>query len=202
MNTDLFSAAAARPALELREHPNSGYAARTGENARGAGLTVAFAEDFTTAGEKLTKRVAGQRFVAIPLRLNKVKAAQELLRAMHEHGACSLNVAGNGIYTLAAHGWSQAGVNQKVYAVLARVHQVHPLEFIRSGGQTGVDTAGLVAGLVLNVPVLGLYPQGFRRRLVDGVDVQGTETSLTQELQAQAQELRAILCTATSGDND
>lgn len=193
MQNDFFSTPVARPAIELKAHADSGYAARTGENARGAGLTVAFAEDFTTAGERLTRKMAGARFVAIPLRQHKDKAAQALLRAMHEHGATSLNVAGNGIYTLTEYGWTQAGVNQKVHAVLEQVHQVLPLTFIRSGGQTGVDTAGLVAGLVLNVPVLGLYPQGFRRRLANGTDVPGTEASLTQELQAQAQELRTRL---------
>lgn len=41
-----------------------------------------------------------------------------------------------------------------------RVHERIGLTHVRSGGQTGVDTAGLVAGMALGIPVTGLYPRG------------------------------------------
>lgn len=194
MQHDLFSDTAELappPALQLLEHECSDYGPRTGDNARGADITVAFAVDFETAGERLTKRVAGARYLGIPYGSNVVQAAAELLRVMHRRGAASLNVAGNGIYTLDAHDVTQEDANRWVFEVLKLVHQQRPLSFIRSGGQTGIDTAGLVAGLALGIPVLGLYPLGYRHRLANNKDVLGTPEQLEAELRKAAAILTA-----------
>lgn len=189
MQLDMFEPEVVRPALQLVSHASSGYAARTGENARGADITVAFATDFSTAGERLTARMAGSRYIAIPFGDDANRAAEKLAQFMRANAGRSLNVAGNGIYTLAKKGISQAQANQWVYTVLAATRKQAPLEFIRSGGQTGIDTAGLVAGLALQVPVLGLYPEGFRRRLANGQDVTTDPITLEAELKAQAAQL-------------
>ncbi len=54
-------------ALTLLEHSSSGYVGRTFANATSADLTLAFACDFTTAGEKLTARSAASRLVRLRL---------------------------------------------------------------------------------------------------------------------------------------
>jgi len=195
MQFDLFSAPLQRAALSLRAHLEPGYAARTRDNAQGADLTVALAEDFTTAGEKLTHRMAGDRYVGVGLRAHCELAAEQIVRAMLAHNAFSLNIAGNGIYTLSKFGWTQTGVNQKVFEVLRRVSAQRPLSFVRSGGQTGVDTAGLVAGLALGIPVIGLYPQGFRRRFANGQDRLSTPEELELELRQFCEQLdKTALC--------
>lgn len=190
MQMDFFAQEAPPPpALQLQEHSSRDYGPRTGDNARGADVTVAFAVDFETAGERLTHRVAGPRYVGIPFGSAPQEAAATLGAFMSQRGARSLNVAGNGIYTLSKKGVNQDQANRWVHEVLALVHRKRPLEFIRSGGQTGIDTAGLVAGLALGIPVLGLYPRGFRRRFENQQDGDSTPDSLEAELRAAVARL-------------
>lgn len=175
--------------LRLEAHESYSYVPRTGENARGADVTVAFAVDFNTAGERLTKREAGNRYVGIPFGSDVAQAAAKLVTFMREKNAQSLNIAGNGIYTLAEHGTTQAKANQWVYDVLALVMSQVKLSAVRSGGQTGIDQAGLVAAIALNLPALGLYPARFRRRNAQGNEVTSSVPALTAELTKQASEL-------------
>lgn len=190
MQLDFFSAAAEPFAdLELIAHSSAEYGPRTAENARAADATVAFAADYETAGERLTHRLAAARYVAVPLLADVAQSAARLLAHLRALEARTLNVAGNGIYTLSAHGISQDEANFWVYQVLARVHQAHPLTRIRSGGQTGVDTAALVAGLALGIPVLGLYPKGFRQRLASKRDVLSDPKALEAEIRLAASRL-------------
>ena len=51
--------------MKIIENKSSSYAPRTFANAKSADLTIAFAIDFGTAGEQLTKKAAGQRYVAV-----------------------------------------------------------------------------------------------------------------------------------------
>ena len=43
---------------------NNSYPSRTRENANWSDITIALAQDFNTAGEKLTKRAAGNKYVS------------------------------------------------------------------------------------------------------------------------------------------
>lgn len=192
MQLDFFSAPPSAPThtLQLLEHVSSDYAPRTGENARGADVTVAFAVDFTTAGERLTHRVSKPRYVGIDYGSNVEEAARALCEFLRKCNGRSLNVAGNGIYTLTKSGVTQAQANQWVYDVLSRVHAIIPLQAIRSGGQTGIDVAGLVAALALGIPATGLWPKGFRQRLANQKDVLRTPEELHVELTAAAAAIR------------
>lgn len=149
--------------LQLVAHAEYSYVPRTTENAKGADVTVAFAVDFNTAGERLTKREAGVRYVGITYGIDPAVAAASLLKFLVERKGSSLNVAGNGIYTFAenlklSEVVAQAQANQWVFDVLSRVVAKIPLVSLRSGGQTGIDQAGLVAAVALGIPALGLYP--------------------------------------------
>ncbi len=176
------------PALVLQEHPAEGYRSRTLINAQQADLTVAFAVDFDTAGERLTKSAAAGRYVAIahatPVS-DAVKALCDVLKRLP--GPAVLNVAGNGLYTFQKKlGLGQAEVNAWVHSMLERVHRSTPLARIRSGGQTGADTAGLVSALALQVPALGLYPKGFLRRDTRQQDYCSSAQAIEQELRGAA----------------
>ena len=189
MQLDFFVQAPERLPLQLVEHPSADYAPRTGVNARSADLTVAFAVDFNTAGERLTHRLSGTRYVGIPYGSPVQEAAEQLAKALRVQNAHTLNVAGNGIYTLAKQGVTQAQANQWVYDVFVLARVSDRLTEIRSGGQTGIDTAGLVAALALKVPAVGLYPKGFKRRHTNNID-SGTDTAtLEAELFNQVQAL-------------
>lgn len=191
---DMKDSAGAAPALRLKAHHDYSYVPRTCDNALGADVTVAFARDFDTAGEKLTKRQAGFRYIGIPFGGDVTASADRLSAFLLEKGARTLNVAGNGIYSLAWLGVSQeeaqARCNKWVYDVLALVTARVKLTLIRSGGQTGVDQAGLVAALALGIPAFGLYPQRFRRRNAQGKEVTATADAIRAELEAQAAALK------------
>lgn len=184
--------------LTIIEHSSPKYGPRTYANAGAADLTVAFAVDFSTFGEKATHKAAGLRYVGIPLSGDWLQGARLLYRAMRGHNAKSLNVAGNGIYTLDQRGWTQAQANEYVYRAIAKVHEHWPIESIRSGGQTGIDIAGLVAARVLGIPATGLLPKGFLQRTADKVDRCMTEADIRAQIDTGAAEIRARLQPAPS----
>ena len=152
--------------LTMRAHASDSYPPRTFDNAGRADLTAAFAFDFATAGEKLTKKAAGPAYVALDLALPAVENARLLFAALRATRVArpTLNIAGNGVYTLVERGWDQARADGYVLDVLRTVHTHWPLGQIVSGGQTGIDWAGGVAGRVLDLPVDMLFPAGFRQR--------------------------------------
>lgn len=165
--------------LEIREHKSASYAPRTYHNATTADLTVAFATDFTTAGEKLTKKAADGKYVAIDLSIDSIDAARQLYKACRKFDVKILNVAGNGIYTLSKSGWTQQSLNHHIYDILNLVYQHWPIKIIISGGQTGVDLAGGIAAKFINIPCTMTYPKGFKLRFEDGKDVEWSKDKIT-----------------------
>lgn len=175
--------------LRVAESTSSSYAPRTWFNARAAQATIAFAIDPHTRGELLTRRAAGERYHFVPLDVSgdPTVAAREVFRHMARRmQASTLNVAGNGIYTLAAHGVTQATLNMWIFRVLRKVHEHHAIETIFTGGQTGVDLAGAVAGVALGIDVTVTLPLGFRQRDIDGVDRDHTRAAIEEQIVAQA----------------
>jgi hypothetical protein len=185
------------PQLTINEHPAPGYSARTQFNVRSAHLTVAIAVRFDTAGESLTRRLARDRYLAISLADPAAFAAPTLAASMREHKASVLNVAGNGIYTLSQHGWTQNDINERVLSILRPVRD--QLERIVTGGQTGVDLAGAVAGVVLGIPVVMTLPKGFKQRDARGVDQEHTHEEMVAMVMGYAHDLSAPDAESQSG---
>jgi len=180
-------AAKAEPAVEtakvrIRQHASAGFAERTKENADAAGATVAIATNFETAGERLTRRVAGDKYFALGFDVPIAKAGLRLAKFMRGKDTTTLNVAGNGIYTLAESGMTQQDVNQHVHDIIAAAHKLWPITHIVSGGQTGVDIAGAVAAKALGIPATITLPQGFRQRNVANQDVNNTAAQIGQQI--------------------
>ena len=167
--------------FSVKEHKSESYAPRTYHNATTGDLTVAFAVDFNTAGEKLTKKAANGKYVAIDigqLSDDYIQAARGLYKACRKLDVKVLNIAGNGIYTMYKKGWTQDSLNHYVYDVLNLVNQHWPLRGIVSGGQSGVDLAGGVAAKALGIPCTMTYPKGFKMRFEDNKDVNHTEDEI------------------------
>lgn len=180
------------PILSIEAHPSPHYRPRTIENAGRADLTAAFALDFSTSGEQLTRRAAGSRYVAIPLSGDPVIAARLLWKALAAHNAQSLNIAGNSIHRLAPRGWPQCKVNAWIYLVVAKVHEHRPISSIRSGGQTGSDIAGIVAARALGIDAHALFPHGYLQRDEYGKDHRRTPAEIEQQVERWAEEVRGI----------
>lgn len=173
--------------LTILQHKSSSYAPRTYENAHSADVTIAIAVDYNTAGEKLTHKAAGDKYLKLDPALPWIGLARKLWIRLNilEIENPTINVAGNGIYTLNKyHYWSQQIANECVYEILSKVHEHWPIGGVRSGGQTGVDLAGGVAGVALGIPTTLLLPKGFKQRHENGVDVEHTE----DEIRAQVME--------------
>ncbi len=181
--------------IKFEQTKSAKYAPRTYHNATSAQLTLAFAQDFFTAGELLTKKAAGSNYKAIQLSslaTDLDDVAFSIVFECKRIGARSLNIAGNSLSTLSKYGYSQQQVNQLIYDVLSKVHLNFELYSIVSGGQTGVDWAGGVAAYALNINCVMTFPAGFLQRNIDGIDFVNDESSLFLLLHNQAKALVRI----------
>lgn len=184
--------------LLIKQSHSSNYSPRTYHNAREGVVTAAFAVDFLTAGERLTKKAAGENYVGVPLYASAKDAAAAVINALRAAGASSLNIAGNGIYTLSKHGWTQPRLNQHLFEVLDLVSREIELTKIVSGGQTGVDMAGIVAAKALGVRmIVATLPKGYVQRHEDGIDREHTHEEI---LEAVMREVEALRPDAAQGD--
>lgn len=174
-------------------HKDETYPPRTYKNAGGADLTVAFAEDFSSKGEQLTKKAAGEKYLAISLDMPAIEAARLLYKDCKKRGVKVLNIAGNGIYTLKDYGWRQEHLNLWVYQVLDLVHKHYPLEMVISGGQTGVDFAGGVAGELLGLNPVMTFPKDFLQRTLTKYAHTQTEAEVLAEVERQVGELTSMI---------
>lgn len=190
------SGARPAPALHLVEHSSPNYSPRTYHNANSADLTVALACDFGTAGEKLTHKAAGSNYLGVPIQYTPQDTAKMILFHLHERSLANptINIAGNGIYTLAKKlGWSQHAVNLHVTHALALVNREIPIKLVVSGGQTGVDIAGIVAAQLLQIDARATFPKGFVQRFEDGQDVSRQEEDIRREILEMAEAIRSDL---------
>jgi len=170
--------------INFQEEQTTGYRNRTIKNAS-ADATIAIAVDFTSAGERLTKNsVLGQNKKYIPVDANKLEITQERVDKIVEQlnnsktnelfKEISLNIAGNGIYTMKGK-YTQEQVDQFTYNLLKAIIESPKLEIkigsIRTGGQTGFDEAGAKAGVKLGISTTILAPKGWTFRNLNGVDI-------------------------------
>lgn len=167
--------------IQFQEHTETGYALRTWENARLADLTIAFAVDFDTAGEKLTRKGAYGKYRSIDLNDSESKIRNDLQFLHLEIKAKSikkLNIAGNGLYTFVKTGigarngkqW-QNYLSAVLLSYLDHIVQGDKAISIRSGGQTGIDEAALKAGDQLGLETICLAPKHWLFRDETGKDI-------------------------------
>jgi predicted NAD-dependent protein-ADP-ribosyltransferase YbiA (DUF1768 family) len=165
---------------KFEEDQSTGYKQRTIKNAS-ADATIAIAVDFNSAGEILTKNsVLNQGKVYMPIDGNRLEVTKErvdkIVNALNSIGKdeISLNIAGNGIYTMRDK-YTQEQVDKFTYDLLKAIVESSDLKVkissIRTGGQTGFDEAGAKAGIKLGIPVTVLAPKGWKFRDINGKDI-------------------------------
>jgi len=176
--------------INFQEEQTTGYRNRTIKNAS-ADATIAIAVDFNSAGEKLTKSsVLDQNKKYIPINANSLDITEERVNNIVEElnsipakqgeifeggiKGISLNIAGNGIYTMKGK-YTQQQIDIFTYELLKAVISSPKLKqkvsSIRTGGQTGFDEAGAKAGEKLGIPTIILAPKGWTLRTIEGQDV-------------------------------
>lgn len=159
---------------------NGDYPQRTRENAQWSDITLALAVDFKTRGEQLTREAAGKKYVNSVFDANgsKItsspeKVADSILSQIKKNGLpqkdIKLNIAGNGIYSLNV---SQEEVDTFVNKVLFElIRNGITISEVRSGGQTGIDEAGVKAAAKLGIKASVHAPKGYMFRGKDGKDI-------------------------------
>lgn len=177
--------------LIVKEHTSEKYPPRTYHNAKSSGTTLAVATNLHTAGELLTKKAAGDKYIGFQLNdeFDTLKVARDLYLKMKKDNSHTLNIAGNGIYTLIKDKITQEDINNIIYRIVAQVHAFWPIEKIYTGGQTGVDLAGAVSAYALNIEAEITLPKGFKQRFENNVDVDGTEENVRQQITEGAKKL-------------
>jgi hypothetical protein len=151
------------------------YAKRTRFNCKSADFTLAIAFNFGSAGEILTFNAARPRIYQMSIEdyLNSPEEeVDEFCRKYRGYLCDTLHIAGNGASTLYKF-WGlkyQMKADSLVHNILSKITQTVTIEKAYSGGQTGIDTAGVKSCLRLNIPVEVNMPQGYKIREYDGID--------------------------------
>ena len=174
-----------------------GYQQRTDENAEWSDITLALAVDFTTYGELRTAEAAGAivdrkaktikpagKYQSVKLETGTPEDPEELVldyealdkavKAAKKVGKpIKLNIAGNGLYSFKS---SQEKVNTVTQDAIKYL-QKNGVEIaeIRSGGQTGIDEAGIIAAQRLGIKWSVNAPKGWKFRDAEGNDHEDEE---------------------------
>ena len=173
----------------IMEDSARNYGHRTWANAAWSDITLALATDFLSPGEITTRRAAGDKYLRYQLTSNLKRLitinqdgereARKIARMIRNHtcykeDGIRLNIAGNGLVTLL-----KSGVDtQTVAAFISNIFiackdkGVKILE-VRSGGQSGVDEAGIIAAQRNKMSCSILAPKGFRWRDKKGDEKEG-----------------------------
>lgn len=168
--------------LTLNTMPSGSYMLRTRHNATTSDFTVACALEFSTAGERHTKKMAGDKYLSLALDRPAIECARELYRQLVKHKAKVLNLAGNGMHVLHKKNITQRQVNVWVHDMLVLIHTYYPLQLLKSGGQTGVDIAAAVVGPLLHIPTEINFPVGYMQRDESGLDFMQSQEDVLQSL--------------------
>lgn len=161
--------------IQFHEHTETGYAMRTWENCRRADLTIAFAVDFNTGGEILTRKAAYGKYMGLSLTMLTEKQLGTFILSVAEkmeiRKATKINIAGNGLNTLVKFGYDQQYADDLMLNFLSQLNeQVYCLE-VRTGGQRGMDEAALKAGDKLGLETICLAPKHWLFRNERGEDI-------------------------------
>lgn len=179
--------------LHLNQDQSYSYKDRTIFNAENSDLTIYFADKNHTesGGAKLTSRHAKVFYmVTVPSHVNFVTDA--ILEALEGIPHPIINIAGNGIARFNSY-MTQNNINAFVYSVLKDVHDCHRITMIRSGGQTGADWGGIIAGVALEIETVATFPLHFRQRDKFGKDYTNNTEQLCGRIRSDLDKISLVL---------
>jgi hypothetical protein len=166
----------------FEEDKSTNYQNRTKKNAN-ADVTIAIAVDFKTYGEIATKKFVqenGKKYnpvdvsSSLTVKSKDVENIVNILNSVNKKSV-SLNIAGNGIYTLKTKKYTQKQVDDYAYRLLKAVLESPKLkvkiESVVTGGQSGFDEAGAKAAIKLGLPTKILAPKGYKFRNINNFDI-------------------------------
>ena len=184
-----------------------GYSEITKINADWSDITLALASNFGTGGEILTARYAGAtlvdtgrlsnrgtkiqkitndggKYVSNVININNPEAtANDLYTRILNQGLptkdIKLNIAGNGIYTLRNYGFTQSQINNYVTEVIRLLQEKGiTIKEIRTGGESGIDEAGIIAAQRLGLEYSILMPEDYSYKNEKRETIRGRAASI------------------------
>ena len=179
--------------LHLNQSGSYGYRERTIFNAENADLTIYFADKNHTEsnGSKLTSNHSKVFcLVQVPSHINF--AVEAVLGALEGIPEPVINIAGNGIARFPSY-MTQNNINAFVYNAMKSIHEKKPIKLIRSGGQTGADWAGIIAGIALQIETVATFPLHFRQRDRKEKDFTNNEEQLCVRIRSDLDKISLVL---------
>lgn len=158
--------------------PSNDYPSRTKANIDWADVVLHMATNFLTAGEKLTKNHAGNKRIEIDMNGTTVgNIVNTIIENIEKQGLptknIKLNIAGNGIYSFPEN-ITQENIDNFVGNIIQKLLiSGITISEIRSGGQTGIDEAGIKAAQKLNIPWKVVATSDYAFREKDNNDIRG-----------------------------
>ena len=172
---------------------SSSYPERTKENAEWSDITLDFTESDKGSGgnRELTKKVAGKKYIHFKLTSEGDNSydADEILEAIKQAGLptknIKLNIAGSEIGKLKE---SQEIYNEEIERILKDLLNLGvTISEIRTGGQTGIDEAGIIAAQRLGIPNEVHTTSDYKFRDKSGEDISDDEQTFKARFQQQPQ---------------
>jgi len=153
------------------------YSQRTRENAANSDATIAFAYDFNTAWEKLTKSAAWDKYNSINIKNLSYQTLEnkmyEIANKLPADRDLTINIAGNWMYTLSANSDSdQEYYNRLLQEAISMLLSVRPnIKTIISWWQTWIDEAWIIAGQRLWLKTIVNAPKWWKFRDASWKDI-------------------------------
>ena len=154
------------------------------QTAKLAGAEVVEEERTNARGEKyttVTKVTNPKKGKYVGININTTSSAEAIATEIYNQiiernlptDNIKLNIAGNGIYTLKS---DQASYDKLLTEVLKALQDKGiTISEVRSGGQSGIDEAGIKAAVSLGLKASILAPKGYRFRGKDNKDISNKE---------------------------
>lgn len=179
--------------LHLNQDQSYSYKDRTIFNAENSDLTIYFADKNHTesGGAKLTSRHSKSFcLVQVPTHINF--AVEAVLGTLEGIAEPTINVAGNGIARFPAY-MTQNNINAFIYNTIKKIHAKKPIKMIRSGGQTGADWGGIIAGVALEIETVATFPLHYRQRDKFGKDFTNNTEQLCDRIRSDLDKISLVL---------
>ena len=179
------------------------YKSRTIDNIEQSDVTIALASNFKSLGEKLTKKEAESRnkYVSESIGEGSNKSAKEIAESIFNQikklgidtsKPVDLNIAGNGIYQKGMP--SQEDVDTLVTDILRELQKLGlQIKSVRSGGQTGVDEAGVKASLALGLPTIIHGTKDFKFRKEAAKDISDKIDQYLKRFNVSDKDIKGVI---------
>ena len=179
------------------------YKSRTIDNIEQSDVTIALASDFKSLGEKLTKKEAESRnkyvseIIGERSNNNAKEIAESIFNQIKKLGIdtskpVDLNIAGNGIYQKGMP--SQEEVDTLVTDILRELQKLGlQIKSVRSGGQTGVDEAGVKASLALGLPTIIHGTKDFKFRKEASKDISDKIDQYLKRFNVSDKDIKGVI---------